>query len=610
MKRITVLIPCYNEADAIAGVIKGFPLKQLKSHGYSLDVLVIDNNSKDGTAAVAEAAGARVISEKRQGKGYAIRAGFYAITPDTDYVVMLDGDHTYEPREILRLVEPLNAGFTHVIIGSRLGGRIADGSMRAFNRLGNWGYSHLVRYSYRVNVTDVLTGYFAWTREAIEKLRPHLVSEGFAIEMEMITKLARLGESIYSVPISYHARKGESSLHPVRDGIRILRMYLRNLHWSPKPARPQRIAFVSDAVMPYHRGGKERRLFELTRRLADTNHEIHIYTMKWWDGPKVIRQDGVYLHAICKLHPLYTKSGRRSMIEAIAFGFATFKLTRERFDVIDVDSMPFFPLFSARIVSWLKRKPLYATWHEVTGLANWRQYLGGLRGTIAWCIERLSMRASDVIISVSQQTTKRLRNSHIRGRIVTVPLGVDLEGIYKIPASKQTSDLIYVGRLIAHKNVDLLIRAIALAKTDYPEIRANIIGNGPERPRLAKLITELGLESNINLMGTLENDSDIYALMKASKMFVLPSVREGFSVVTVEASAAGIPVITTSHPDNAARELVTDGVNGYLVEPHAEAFAGAIQDVLAARGKLKPRADIKQYDWDLVAENIKKAFVA
>jgi dolichol-phosphate hexosyltransferase len=235
MKKITVLIPCYNEEAGISQVVRSFPREQLERHGYTLQVLVIDNNSKDNTARVARRAGARVVAELKQGKGNAIRTGMARVSADTDYVVMLDGDDTYRAEEIIRLVEPLDSGFCNVVIGSRLSGRIPEGTMKAFNRLGNWVYSHLVRYFYRVNVTDVLTGYFAWKKPVIDELRPHLVSDGFAIEMEMITKMARLGHEIYSVPISYNPRAGESSLRPVYDGWRILVMFARNLSWRPEP---------------------------------------------------------------------------------------------------------------------------------------------------------------------------------------------------------------------------------------------------------------------------------------------------------------------------------------------------------------------------------------
>lgn len=233
-KKITVLIPCYNEAGGIGNVINNFPLEKIRKHGYKLEVVVIDNNSKDRTAEIAKAAGAKVIHEPNKGKGNAMRRGFWSIDKDTDYVVMLDGDNTYRPDEVLRLIEPLDSGFASVVIGSRLGGKIFDGSMSAFNRFGNWMYSHLVRHFYRVNMTDVLTGYFAWKREALERLRPHITSEGFAIEMEMVTKMARLGEEITCVPISYHPRAGETNLRPIYDGTRILAMFLRNLKWRPE----------------------------------------------------------------------------------------------------------------------------------------------------------------------------------------------------------------------------------------------------------------------------------------------------------------------------------------------------------------------------------------
>jgi hypothetical protein len=96
-----------------------------------------------------------------------------------------------------------------------------------------------VRVFYRANVTDVLTGYFAWKKEVIDELHPYLVSQGFAIEMEMITKMARMGCEVYSVPISYHPRSGETNLRPFYDGYRILKMFFRNLPWRPDADEPE-----------------------------------------------------------------------------------------------------------------------------------------------------------------------------------------------------------------------------------------------------------------------------------------------------------------------------------------------------------------------------------
>ena len=232
---VSVVIPCYNEATSIKKVIDDFYKSQLIKTSFDFDVIVVDNASSDGTADVAKAAGARVIREPRRGKGHAVRTGFANIAPDATYVVMIDGDDTYRPEEVLRLLEPLYHDFCDVIIGSRLGGKLHGASMSFTNRAGNWGFTHLVRLAYTTNVTDVLSGYFAWKRYVIDELEPCLKSDGFAIEMEMITKMARMGYETYSVPISYHHRQGESTLRPFYDGLRILYALVANLRARTEP---------------------------------------------------------------------------------------------------------------------------------------------------------------------------------------------------------------------------------------------------------------------------------------------------------------------------------------------------------------------------------------
>ena len=146
---------------------------------------------------------------------------------------MLDGDDTYKSYEILRMIEPLDAGFCDVIIGSRLEGRMNGHAMSFSHRLANWFFTFLARNFYGANVTDTCTGYFAWTRKAIVTLNGYLESSGFAIEAEMITKMAKLKQKVYSVPITYDPRKGESKLTPLGDGLRITNMLLKNIWWKP-----------------------------------------------------------------------------------------------------------------------------------------------------------------------------------------------------------------------------------------------------------------------------------------------------------------------------------------------------------------------------------------
>ena len=233
-KNIVVIVPCYNECRAIPKVLKAFPKKSLSKLGWNLEIIVVDNNSDDGTSHVARKHGATVISEPEKGKGNAMLTGLKSVPPETDYVVMLDGDNTYHPKEIIRMIEPLDSHFCDAILGSRMQGKMSSGAMNFTSRVGNWLFSFLVRYFYKVNVTDVLTGYFAWKKSALDRLVPHLTSTGFEIEMEMITKMAKLGLEVYSVPISYHSRIGSSKLNHFKDGFFILTTFINNLNWSPK----------------------------------------------------------------------------------------------------------------------------------------------------------------------------------------------------------------------------------------------------------------------------------------------------------------------------------------------------------------------------------------
>ena len=232
--KVAVLIPCFNEAGALDAVLKSVPHTMLSRIGARAEVFVIDNNSTDRTSEIARAAGAQVIFEPNKGKGNAMRSGFSRVPSDFKYVLMLDGDGTYDPREMLRLIELLESDFCDVAMGSRLGGSIAPGSMHTVNRFGNWVFTNLVRQLYGANTTDVLTGYFAWKKSVVDRLAPHLESEGFGLEMEMVTKMSQLGDTIASAPITYQLRVCVSNLSPVRDGARIFWVAFSNLFWKPR----------------------------------------------------------------------------------------------------------------------------------------------------------------------------------------------------------------------------------------------------------------------------------------------------------------------------------------------------------------------------------------
>jgi glycosyltransferase involved in cell wall biosynthesis len=368
-----------------------------------------------------------------------------------------------------------------------------------------------------------------------------------------------------------------------------------------------KIAIVSDAIYPYNKGGKETRIFELSTRLAKAGNDVHIYTMKWWDGGDRKRvENGVTLHAILPKLALY-HGERRSILEGILFGVSTLGLLGESFDVVDVDHMPYFPLFFMRVVCLIKRKPLIATWHEVWGREYWREYLGRM-GVIAATMERLSVRLPDQIVAVSPHTAERLGSIlNTRRPVNRVSNGIDLNDIAAARPSRETSDLIYVGRLLGHKNVDLLIRAVALLKPTNPTLTCMIISDGPERKNLEALALGLGLRRNIIFKGFVKTDQEKFQLMKASRVFVLPSTREGFGIVALEAMACGLPVVTVKHPDNATTHLITPET-GRIAEPTAEGLAKAIQELLNQAEPTQLDVFARAYDWDLSVSALTKVY--
>lgn len=371
-------------------------------------------------------------------------------------------------------------------------------------------------------------------------------------------------------------------------------------------ATQKTIAFVSDAIYPYNKGGKETRLFEITTRLAKRGYDVHIYCMKWWPGIVNRIENGVHLHGISPHIPLYD-GPRRSIKQGIIFGLACLKLITAKFDVIDVDHMPFFPIYSVRLVCWLRRKRMVGTWNEVWGEAYWNEYLGGIKGKIASLIEKISCKLPDHILAISSLTSERLISSLSipKNKIYVVPCGFDEDIINDSPLSSLSSDVIFVGRLLKHKNVDVLIQAVHQLKQENRMIICRIVGSGPEANTLKKLASSLGLENNVIFHGRLESHKEIFSLMKSSKVFVLPSTREGFGIVVLEANACSLPVITTNHQDNAAQLLAQK-----ITLLDHESIAQVIKEVLKSGKDYKKsiQANLEKYSWTSVVDQIEKVY--
>lgn len=367
-----------------------------------------------------------------------------------------------------------------------------------------------------------------------------------------------------------------------------------------------------DAIYPFIMGGGERRFYEFGKRLAEQGHEVHLYGMKLWDGPNVIERDGLILHGICKPRQLYTSDGKRSIFQALCFGINSFKLMWQKFDVIDCCGFPYFSLFPCKLAAMLHRKPLYATWHEVWGREYWSEYLGKRMGAIGFAIERFCSRVPNVLVANSELTARRLRDElAVKSKIEVIPNGIDLSGIRTVEPAVTKSDIMYAGRLLEYKNVDLMVRALAHLKKNGQPLKCVIIGEGPESAKLKKLAKKLDVEDCIEWLGFIEKSDDVYAYMKASRLFVLPSRREGFGIVVLEANACGIPVLTLDHPENAARHLINKGRNGHIFQQQAEALAETITNSLAKENKWASEDCVhiaQQFEWKTLGDKLSEVY--
>jgi glycosyltransferase involved in cell wall biosynthesis len=274
--------------------------------------------------------------------------------------------------------------------------------------------------------------------------------------------------------------------------------------------------------------------------------------------------------------------------------------------------MPFFPLFSVKLVCLLKGKKMIATWHEVWGKKYWKEYLGNL-GNIAYFIEKLSFLTPNKIISVSDHTTNKLKNELLsKKEIITIPDGIDFDHIQKIKPSVTKSDVVFTGRLLSHKNVNVLIKSIDILKEHKPDIKCLIIGDGPEKKQLEKMVTNLNLNNNVLFLGFIENHDEVYSLIKSSKVFVLPSTREGFGIVVIEANACGIPVITTNNKDNASKDLIEEGNNGDICRLNGFNISRKISNLLQkdSNNQVKQHCidSVKKYDWKNIIKKIEEVY--
>ncbi len=207
---VTVIIPTLNEVEGIGKVIGEF-----KKLGYH-NILVIDGNSEDDTRKIAREKGARVVVQSGRGKGQAVAEAFSLV--DTEVAVLIDGDGTYDPKDIEKILEPIRRGIAEHVIGNRLIS-FEDGAFTWLNLMGNKILNWIFRVLYGVELYDILSGYRALRKDVYKNA--NLLKHGFEVEAELTVETLANGFRIIEVPINYYRRHGDTKLSPIGDGLKI-----------------------------------------------------------------------------------------------------------------------------------------------------------------------------------------------------------------------------------------------------------------------------------------------------------------------------------------------------------------------------------------------------
>ncbi len=296
---------------------------------------------------------------------------------------------------------------------------------------------------------------------------------------------------------------------------------------------------------------------------------------------------GVRVVAVSPRMGLYDRNGRRRILPPLLFGIGVlWHLVRcgARYDVVQTASFPYFSLLAAGAARRRHRFRLFVDWIEVWTRDYWRDYLGPIGGRIGGWIQHACMRVPQRAFCLSRLHEQRLRALGVNGELTR------LEGLYAGPPAareplRAQPVVVFAGRHIPEKRVPALLPAVARAREEVPELRAEIYGDGPQRPDVLRAIAALHADGYVSAPGFV--DPDVLERSLATGLcLVLPSQREGYGLVIVESSARGVPAVVVAGPDNAATELVEDGVNGVVAESTDE-LADAIVRIHRAGADLR-----------------------
>ncbi len=311
-----------------------------------------------------------------------------------------------------------------------------------------------------------------------------------------------------------------------------------------------RIAFVSDAAYPWHKGGLEAGERVEAEELAK-HHEVHFYCNRWPGMEKEFVDKGIHYHTWMKTtDQKFYRHGRRSIRNSVHFAIMTWKLffSGQKFDLVQANIYPIIHVPILKFYCKLKGIKLVLDVVEVWTRDYWTEYLGGILGRLGYHYTNYFLKSADFYIACSKETADGIAGHDIGKHRVSVffPILND-EMLASIAVAKKKPQLIYWGRLIKEKRLDKWLHVFAETKKKVKNLRGMLIGDGPEFEGVHEMIKRMKLEGSVELKHSYNDQKELFGTVAQSSALLQMSEREGLSIIVLESVSLGVPVVLPSY---------------------------------------------------------------
>ncbi|MBI2980935.1 MAG: glycosyltransferase family 4 protein [Deltaproteobacteria bacterium] len=366
-----------------------------------------------------------------------------------------------------------------------------------------------------------------------------------------------------------------------------------------------KLAFLTELFPPYVLGGGEKQFFQLARQLV-RRHEVHVYTMALKGSPREEIREGIIIH---RRGGPPNPMDRRELLPIPSYLAST--LFPIEADLYHANT--YVPCLSGWLQAKRTGRPVVVTIHDLYR-GRWAEAFGSrLLAPLGEALERLVCRLPyHRIITVSEATRTALLQAFRlpENRIVVIPNGIDGARIDAVSSHRDPWRVAFVGRLVPHKGVGLLLHALAIARHDLPDLHAQIVGSGFLKDSLMDLAKKLDLSDRVEFLGHQPEDETVYRVMKSSSLFAFPSTREGFGIAVLEAMRCGaVPIL---HDLPCYREFVSP-LNSRIVPREASLLARTMTELLsdpARLGQMREAAmgATHSFEWSAIASRVEAVY--